>query len=1170
MAIARIDHQLSIRPPWVPERLPSLFSTASKNDDQNLQPSDVPRMNNVDTVTSLPTALNAGNNVLSAKVNSQTLPESHSPRTASPPFRAAREDVLKKVDSNQPLSPKADSEAETIIQSGRESLSPEKRKKPIQHDPRRLDAMNDSVNAAHGALSPYDFSPRKRKWMDSDTQINDERDYRPGSPVRRQESSSAALSAIKEEKNEAPASSSNKLDTSRSSPFTFKGEEKNSGSRKRLFSETVEDDTDVSNQVRSQGSSVAPRNREQREVDSAPLTRPAFNEHSMSPTRPTHKRTTSGPPHAITGDMRKKRKAPPPFMIGFQRQASEDRQSASSSTSGSPLPSARLRRLAAGDGSAASPAKLLGQKKRDQNGRTRLARACAAQETEAAKARYAEHPEDLNVADNAGNTPLQIASLEGCAPIVKFLLDSGCEVNTKNIDKDTPLIDAVENGHLEVVKLLLEAGANPRAVNAEGDEPYELVPSELDDYDEIRHVLADAKNNPNSKRRSEERSGFRELSSRRASVVSPRESPVHGARSPPVFGAVPKRKTVRSEATRNDLLWTKATPENLREFAAKGDIAGVANILNVGQKADPESLIAAAKGGHDEVLSLLLGMGDADPDPNPVQGGLQKAGYNTPMLAAIGRGNLEVIKLLLSQPGFNPTRRLYRDRTYFELSRERKGEDWEDEYDLLIDAYDNYLKSKKNRRPDLSSPRRSRDKERESRRPRQRRSPSLTRPRKALESPSTTHRRDTSSRNTSAKEPRRNGTLHPKERPAVGRSRSDNLPKSPDSVDYPRRKARDSDVDSTVRGEESLRRKRSIAGRPPHGRDGRRASPSLSEYLFGKDEDDAPRDNSHGTVSSKPVLKRTRSSVSPETSRRSRLESESRYDGLHKKRRRELSDDVTPSTTNGNTTDIDDLFEEEPKSYRRQKEHDSAERERDYPGKVSLLPEQDQTDHKSLHDTRVKEEREKHEARGLSDIPLEKIDRKRTDVEAEEQQREEVERTKLARKDEVAEKAARHAHEKTGEEERRRKETEQRRVKKVEDDRQKRLERERVRFERQRREQEEQEQQRRNALPNRLRVAANLVGSNDPRARSHAWLKKFMPLVTAQTKQLDPYCDPEFADEKWVPNYLVAPLLATNDLQLRQCKLYSLWCDVLLDWLSNSRMLQLLAGRNAQQQPLSG
>jgi hypothetical protein len=116
---------------------------------------------------------------------------------------------------------------------------------------------------------------------------------------------------------------------------------------------------------------------------------------------------------------------------------------------------------------------------------------------------------------------------------------------------------------------------------------------------------------------------------------------------------------------------------------------------------------------------------------------------------------------------------------------------------------------------------------------------------------------------------------------------------------------------------------------------------------------------------------------------------------------------------------------------------------------------------------------------------------------------------------------------------------EQRRAKQAEDERLKRLEQERARVIKMRREQEAQEQRRRDALPGRLRASANFVGSNDPRARSHTWLKNFMPLVTVVTGQLDPGCAGDVTDEKWIPNYLVAPLLATNDLQLSQCKFFT-------------------------------
>ena len=87
-----------------------------------------------------------------------------------------------------------------------------------------------------------------------------------------------------------------------------------------------------------------------------------------------------------------------------------------------------------------------------------------------------------------------------------------------------------------------------------------------------------------------------------------------------------------------------------------------------------------------------------------------------------------------------------------------------------------------------------------------------------------------------------------------------------------------------------------------------------------------------------------------------------------------------------------------------------------------------------------------------------------------------------------------------------------------------------------RRDLEAQEQRRRDALPGRLRISANLVGSNDPYSKSREWLKKFTPLVTVFTRQLEPTCALELADERWIPNYLVAPLLATNDLQLTQCE----------------------------------
>ncbi len=61
-----------------------------------------------------------------------------------------------------------------------------------------------------------------------------------------------------------------------------------------------------------------------------------------------------------------------------------------------------------------------------------------------------------------GNTvtrPLQVASYRNHPDIVKYLIESGCDVNAKG--DETALHQASEKGNLEVVKILLETGADP-------------------------------------------------------------------------------------------------------------------------------------------------------------------------------------------------------------------------------------------------------------------------------------------------------------------------------------------------------------------------------------------------------------------------------------------------------------------------------------------------------------------------------------------------------------------------------------------------------------------------------------------------------------------------------------------------------------------------------------
>ena len=128
----------------------------------------------------------------------------------------------------------------------------------------------------------------------------------------------------------------------------------------------------------------------------------------------------------------------------------------------------------------------------DRNGRTPVALAAATNDIKGLATELRKRPDHLDIPDHGGNTPLQIAALEGSVEIVRYLLNEGCLFDCKNADGDTPLIDAVENGHVEVVKLILDAGADPSHPNSKGLEPIELI-YVGDSYDEIHLALWRAK-----------------------------------------------------------------------------------------------------------------------------------------------------------------------------------------------------------------------------------------------------------------------------------------------------------------------------------------------------------------------------------------------------------------------------------------------------------------------------------------------------------------------------------------------------------------------------------------------------------------------------------------------------------------------------------------------------
>jgi len=398
----------------------------------------------------------------------------------------------------------------------------------------------------------------------------------------------------------------------------------------------------------------------------------------------------------------KRRKAPPLQSTDRRRKASEDTHLESDdSTSAHSRP--HLQKSASIDEHAMSKShkKIL-----DRSGRTPVARACANDNIQQLEIELKERPHHLNEPDYAQNNPLQIAALEGFVDTVQYLLDQGCIVNCKNIEGDTPLMDAIENGHLGVVTQLLKAGADPRLRNGEGKDILDLVKSENDKDGAIRDALVAAKEKGPQRRSSEDQTitnRDNDGASASVSAGSPTDStqgkgPLTGSETSrqgqggraSLGNETTRRKTARSQTTRDGLLWISATPERLREAASKGDIEVVGHILN-SRPADTESMLLAARGGHDVVLQLLIALGrNSEPDPEPLQSSDYKPGQNTPMLAAIGGGNVKVVELLLKQSGFDPTRRMYRGYTYYELAKQRQSSNWQQEYHILKEAYDNY------------------------------------------------------------------------------------------------------------------------------------------------------------------------------------------------------------------------------------------------------------------------------------------------------------------------------------------------------------------------------------------------------------------------------------------------------------------------------------------------
>lgn len=1149
--------------------------------------------------------------------------------TTDPPALSMVNGVLKPNGNgnDQRDDGKSDSEAETVVLSGQEEGSLNITKKAIKHEDisddgesvKSADLGNtvqdgDKIAGSNGVLR----SSRKRKRTTQDHAATEA--VEGGNSSNLSSSCSSPAPQTISDKHQGSDS-----DRSRSSPPAEEDIRKKKIRLRKRKQERANDQEDRRRRGRSDPSSETVNGKERRESRRV-KEQDSSTVRSESPPIRQHPRTHSSQLACIHNGFKSK-KTPPSLSIDSRRKTSLDPGGADSDESDGQKHRPRLYKSASIDELMTS--KQSHKKILDRSGRTPVARACATDNIEQLSNELKERPLHLNEPDYAQNTPLQIAALEGFVDVVQYLINQGCVINCKNIDGDTPLIDAVENGHLEVVNLLLDAGADPRRRNGKGFEPLDLVKVEDENFEELRTALITAKLKHNQRRPSDDQaSGARDND--RASASAPGGSPtdslqtqgskagsgggeaskIHTGKPVNTQGDAPRRRTARSEATREDLLWITATPAKLRDASSKGDTAVVVHCLNTLNRADTESMLAAARGGHDDVLEILIALGEPEQDPDPLESGNYKTGYNTPMLAAIGGGNVGIIELLLSQPDFDPTRRVFRNYTYYELAKQRQGSNWQEEYEVLKEAFDNDSTGGK-RRSAHSSPRKIR-----------------TNLPLSSSSPVAASATERATDNVKAQPSRKQSShkhLHPNDTERKGSSSaiSDREADKQAPRKLKNRSGRSaSDAGSAVntRQEPGAKPRRRLLSK--NEIDGehdvkRRANstnekvPSSGHEKFGRTATDSPvstvqeqntPSQDASSMQREGGKKRPRTSTSPQGSV---SESNKTRDIVKKKKRQKIDSQGTlfeqdaegfaprgpakvatmiaspeqvlsPINTSG-TAPVANMgvniahstLAKSPVNIRRSisspigsldasLQPDVAASEfasspnnepptlfpleaKDYPPPTHGYRKSEQSvalDIPVNPDAQIMAPERIPLVNALYEDEVSKAGQREAQVAS---QQEEAIRKARREEAELQQQMQSEREEQEARAAKKRNDELQLQIRRAEQERQSKEKEERRRAElelreeqRKARKQEEEETRRRESMPYGLRRAAEL---SPEKARDPAWIQHWLPLYYVTTEDLDPACDREEAEERWISNVQVAPILANRDLELSQCRL---------------------------------
>lgn len=295
--------------------------------------------------------------------------------------------------------------------------------------------------------------------------------------------------------------------------------------------------------------------------------------------------------------------------------------------------------------STSTPGRPVGREaKRHVNkyGYTRLAEACEAGDLDLVKEWREKDPDQLEIAEFAGNKPLQIAAINGNAEVVSYLIAEGCRIDCENEERDTPLLDAAENGHANVVDILLEAGVDPLRQNRKGQQALDVINDDTENVTEIRASL----------RAAIERWSSDDAKQRREEEEEQR------------YRGGPSK----------ELHFMARSYENLLRLVTLNDRNSVREFLDARVPVDNAVIAAAAKTGDLYLVNMLLA-------EMSEKKRYQKA--EKPMLSVLGTGHFGMVKTLTELDQFNPRWRNRQDKSWSEIAEEKAGPMWRQEVELL-------------------------------------------------------------------------------------------------------------------------------------------------------------------------------------------------------------------------------------------------------------------------------------------------------------------------------------------------------------------------------------------------------------------------------------------------------------------------------------------------------